>query len=323
MARISNHARVGAAVAGVAARQEGLVTQRQLEACGLSAGRLERWVGDGRLHPVFRTVYVLGYPTAGPRARMRAAVLACPGSVISYRSAATLLGLREVAPAVVDLIPPMEHGRKIDGIKAHRVPYPGPSEVRRVHGIPCTSVARTIVDLAGTYGEKDLRETIEMAAVKKVLDVAAIDAVLENGPRRRGAPCLRRVLDDWRPVAETARYSTVRSLFEARLLPLIAGAELPMPRVNAPVRTAERRVLEVDLLWPERHFVVEADSRRHHGIEAAFDRDRRRDRELLAAGYGVLRVSWREMEKEPDAVFAVVRAELERRAPGRSDGAAT
>lgn len=306
MARISNHARVGAAVAGVAARQEGLVTRRQLEACGLSAGRLERWLGDGRLHPVFRAVYVLGHPTVGPRARMRAAVLACPGSVISYRSAATLLGLREVAPAVVDLIPAMEHGRKIDGIKAHRVPYPGPSEVRRVHGIPFTSVARTIVDLAGAQGEKDLRETIEMAAVKKILDVGAIDAVLENGPRRRGAPCLRLVLDEWRPVAETARHSTVRSLFEARLLPLIAAAGLPMPRVNAPVRTAER-ILEVDLLWPGQRLVVEADSRRHHAIEVAFDRDRRRDRELLAAGYLVLRVTWREAEREPDAVLAVIR----------------
>jgi very-short-patch-repair endonuclease len=237
---------------------------------------------------------------------MRAAVLACPGSVISYRSAATLLGLREVAPAVVDLIPPMEHGRKIDGIKAHRVPYPGPSEVRRVHGIPCTSVARTIVDLAGAQGEKDLRETIEMAAVKKILDVGAIEAVLENGPRRRGAPCLRLVLDEWRPVAETARHSTVRSLFEARLLPLIAAAGLPMPRVNAPVRTAER-ILEVDLLWPGQRLVVEADSRRHHAIEVAFDRDRRRDRELLAAGYLVLRVTWREAEREPDAVLAVIR----------------
>jgi hypothetical protein len=163
---------------------------------------------------VFRTVYVLGHPTLGPRALIRAAALACPGAVISHRSAATLLGLREVAPAVVDLIPPIEHGRRIDGIKAHRVPYPGRSEARRAAG-------------------------------------------------------------------------------------------LPMPRVNAPVRTAER-VLEVDLLWPEQRFVVEADSRRHHAIEVAFERDRRRDRELLAAGYGVLRVTWREAEKEPDAVLAVI-----------------
>jgi len=311
MATISNHARIGTAIASVAGRQEGLVTRQQLEAYGLSPGQLKRWVRDGRLHPVFRTVYVLGHPTLGPRARMRAAVLACPGAVISHRSAAALLGLRKVAPAVVDLIPVEQRGRQIDGIKAHRVPFPRPGEVRLVYGIPCTTVARTIVDLAGTYGIDKLRETVEMAATENVLDVAAVDAVLANGPKRRGAPALRTVLDEWRPVAETAKYSTVRSLFEAKLLPLIAAAGLPIPRVNARVRTAER-VLEVDLLWPQQRFVVEADSRRHHAIEVAFERDHRRDRELLAANYGFLRVTWREVEREPDAVLAVVRSELER-----------
>jgi very-short-patch-repair endonuclease len=85
-----------------------------------------------------------------------------------------------------------------------------------------------------------------------------------------------------------------------------------MPRVNAPVRTAER-ILEVDLLWPEERFVLEADSRRHHAIEVAFERDHRRDRELLSIGYGFLRVTWREAEREPQAVLAAVRGELLRR----------
>jgi very-short-patch-repair endonuclease len=315
MAEVSNHAT--RRLAGLAARQEGIVTTFQLRAAGLSDEAISRWVRDGRLHPVFRTVYVLGHPTLGPRARMRAAALACPGAVISHRSAAALQGLRKVAPVVVDLIPTMERGRRIDGIKAHRVPYPAPSEIRHLDGIPCTSPARTIVDLAGTQGDKELRRMVEMAATRRMLDVAAIDAILATGPRRRGAPCLRAILDEWRPVAETAKYATVRSLFEAKLLPLVAATGLPMPRVNARVRTAER-VLEVDLLWERERFVVEADSRRYHGIEVAFERDRRRDRELIAARYGVLRVTWREAEDEPDAVFAVVRSELERRVPDRS-----
>jgi very-short-patch-repair endonuclease len=243
---------------------------------------------------------------------MRAAALACPGAVISHRSAAALLGLREVAPVVIDLIPPVEHGRKIDGIKAHRVPFPRPGEVRTAYGIPCTTVARTIVDIAGTNGIDKLREAVEMAATKNRLDIEAVDAVLANGPRRRGAPALRTVIDEWRPVAETAKYATFRSVFEAKLLPLVAAAGLPIPRVNARVRTAER-VLEVDLLWPEQQFVVEADSRRHHGIEVAFERDHRRTRELLGAGYGVLGVTWREAEHEPDQVFAALRGRLEQR----------
>ncbi len=293
--------------------QEGLLTRSQLEACGLSSRQIEGWVRAGHIHPVFYTVYAMGHPTPSPRARMRAAALACPGAVISHRSAATLLGLREAAPAVIDLIPTKQRGRQIDGIKVHRVPFPAPTELGRVHGIPCTTVARTVVDLAGSHGREGLREMVEMAAVRKLLDLAAIEAVLENGPRRRGAPALRQVIAEWQPVAEAAKHATVRSLFEARLLPLIAAAGLPLPQVNARVRTMER-VLEVDLLWPEQRFVVEADSRRHHGIEVAFERDRKRDRELLAAGYGVLRVTWREAERELDAVLAVVRSELGRRA---------
>ena len=289
------------------------MTTAQLRAAGLRDDVISRWVDAGRLHPVQRTVFAFGHRAVGPRARLRAVVLACgPGTVISHRSAAWLLGLREKNPVVVDVICPGQAGRKVDGVRVHKAPYPAPSEVRTAYGIPCTTVARAIVDLAGTHGIDKLREAVEMAATRGVLDIAAVEAVLDNGPRRRGAPALRIVLDEWRPVAETARYSTIRSLFEAKLLPLVAAAGLPIPEMNAPVRTAER-VLEVDLFWPEQRFVVEADSRRHHAIEVAFERDHKRTRELIAAGYGVLRVSWREAEREPQAVFAVIRTELEAR----------
>jgi very-short-patch-repair endonuclease len=313
MAEVSN--RATRLLGPIAARQERIVTTKQLRAAGLSDEMISRWTRDGRLHFVFRTVYILGHPTLGPRARMRAAALACPGAVISHRSAAVLLGLREAAPVVIDLIPAEQRGRQIDGIKAHRVPFPCASEMRHAYGIPCTTVARTTVDLAGVYGIEKPREAVEMAATKKVLDIVAIDAVLANGPRRRGAPALRTVIDEWRPVAETAKYSTVRSLFEAKLLPLVASAGLPIPKINARVRTAER-ILEVDLFWPDRRLVVEADSRRHHAIEVAFERDHKRTRELVAAGYEVLRVTWREAENEPATVFALIRARLEARRAG-------
>ncbi len=286
------------------------MTTAQLRDAGLTDEAISRWVRTGRIRPVLRTVFVLGHGGVAPRARLRTAVLACgPGTVTSHRSAAWLLGLREASPVVVDVICPGQAGRKLERIRVHAVPYPTPSEVRRVHGIPCTTVARTIVDLAGTHGIPKLREVVEMAATEGVLDVAAVDAILAGGPRRRGAPALRGVLDEWRPVAETARYATFRSLFEAKLLPLIAAAKLPMPLINAPVRTADR-TLEVDLLWPDHRFVLEADSRRHHALEVAFERDHRRHRELLAAGYEVLGVTWREAEREPAEVLAVIRARL-------------
>ncbi|MBS1891987.1 MAG: DUF559 domain-containing protein [Actinobacteria bacterium] len=258
-------------------------------------------------------VYAVGSHGITERGRLRAVVLACgPGTVISHRSAAWLLGLREVNPATVDVICPGQAGRKVDGIRVHVVPYPAPSEVRTAHGVPCTTEARVLVDLAGTQGIKQLRDAVAMAATLGVLDLAAVDAVLAGGPRRRGAPALRTVIDEWRPVDETARCSTFRSLFEAKLLPLVAAARLPIPEINARVRTDER-VLEVDLLWPTERLVLEADSRKHHTIEVAFEEDHRRTRELVAVNYEVLRVTWREVEREPDQVFRVLRARLEAR----------
>jgi very-short-patch-repair endonuclease len=316
MGRISHSARIAAAVEAIAGRQHGLVTRAQLRTAGLSDDQVDTWVGGGRIRRITRGVYAVGAAPIGDRGRIQAAVLASGrGAVASHRSAAFLLGIGERSPRVVDVISNRQGGRKIDGIRFHDVARPALHELVRVQGIACTNVARTVVDLAGVYGEDGLRETFERAAAGGKLDLPAIEAALAGRPRKRGAPALRRVIEEWRPVAETARYATVRSLFEAKLLPLVANAGLPMPRINAPVRTAER-ILEVDLLWDDERFVIEADSRRHHGAEVAFERDRKRDLELLGVNYGVLRVTWKQVEREPQKVFAVVRSELEGR---RSD----
>jgi very-short-patch-repair endonuclease len=323
MANISHSAAIGLRVAALADGQLGVVTRDQLRELGLSDGSIHRWERSGRIRRVFRGVYSVGGTAIDERGRIHAAVLASGrGAVASHRSAAFLLGIGERSPRVVDVIPNRQGGRKVDGIRFHDVARPARHELARVFGIVCTSVARTAVDLAGAYGEDKLRETFERAAAAGKLDLPAIEEVLESGTRRRGAPALRRVIEEWRPVAETARYATVRSLFEAKLLPLVAKAGLPMPQINAPVRTAER-ILEVDLLWDDERLVVEADSRRHHATEVAFERDRTRDLELMEVHYEVLRVTWKQVEREAPQVFAVIRSELERRGERRrKDGAA-
>jgi very-short-patch-repair endonuclease len=317
MGRISHTAAIAAGVETIAGRQHGVVARAQLRSAGLSDDQVDNWARGGRIRRVSRGVYAVGVAPIGEWGRIQAAVLASGrGAVASHRSAAFLLGIGERSPRVVDVIPNRQGGRRIDGIRFHDVARPARHELVGVSGIVCTSVARTAVDLAGVYGEDKLRETFERAAAEGKLDLGAIQEVLEAGGKRRGAPALRRVIEDWRPVAETAKYATVRSLFEAKLLPLVARTGLPMPRINAPVRTAER-VLEVDLLWDDERFVVEADSRRHHGTEVAFERDRKRDLDLMEVHYEVLRVTWKQVEFEPQKVFAVVRSELERRGEKR------
>jgi very-short-patch-repair endonuclease len=302
-----------AAAARVAGRQRGVVSREQLRRVGFSDAGIDDWVRDRRLRKVFRGAYLLESAGLTQRGRHLAAVLACgPGAIISHRSAAYLLGIGERSPRVIDVITTGKRGEAIDGIRVHAVHFPADSELVRAHGIPCTSIPRTIVDLAGVQGEPQMREVFARAAALRRLDLKAIEAVLDGGPKRRGAPCLRRVIEDWRPVTEKTNFKDVRSLFEAKLLPLIAAAHLPMPQVNALVHTPEE-TFEVDLLWPAERFIVEADSRLHHGTDLAFERDRHRDRELLAIDHHVLRVTWREAEHEAEKVFAVVRTELHRR----------
>jgi very-short-patch-repair endonuclease len=210
-------------------------------------------------------------------------------------------------PRVIDVIAPPERGRKIDGIRFHRVRPPRQDEVGTVDGIPCTSPARTLVDLAGTVGDRTLRSCFERAAQRKVLDIPAVEASMDPG--RRGVKSLRALVDEWRRAAAVARKGRLKSPLEAKVLPLLLRRDLPAPHLNAPVGIANGRI-EVDFLWPDQRFVVEADSRDFHGTELAFERDRWRDRELLRVGYGTLRVTHHQAERETTAVADTIAARL-------------
>lgn len=170
----------------VASTQLGVATIGQLRACGVPDATIAKAVAAGRLHPVFHGVYSVGHRYLTPQARLVAATLACgEGSVVSHGTAAWIYGMNDWWPEPVDVIAPMEAGRKIAGIRRRFVPMPVGDEIWRRKGVPVTSPARTIVDYAGISDAAGLRALIEQASVLGLLDVAAIDRVLD-GPRRRG-----------------------------------------------------------------------------------------------------------------------------------------
>lgn len=209
---------------------------------------------------------------------------------------------------MIDVIASGSRGRKIDGIRFHRVRPPRLEETGTVAGIPCTSPARTLVDLAGTVGDWTLRSAFDRAAQRRMLDIAAIEASID--PRRRGMMGLLTLVEKWRAAAPlTKTRGKLKSPLEAKVLPLLVQRDLPPPRINAPVEIANGRI-EVDFLWPEQRFALEADSRDFHGTAVAFERDRWRDRELMRAGYSVLRVTHKEAEHEGEAVAETVASRL-------------
>jgi hypothetical protein len=298
----------GQRMMNLATRQHGAISRDQLRALGMSGSAISHAIRTGRLHRVFRGTYALATPSFGRNGRLSAAVLACSkGAVISHRSAGALLGLLSDGPAVIDVIPPREQGRKIDGIRFHRVRTPRRDEVGTVDGIPCTSPARTLVDLAGVVGDWTLRSCFERAAQKRVLDIPAIEASMDPG--RRGNKSLRALVDEWRRAAPIARKGKLKSPLEAKVLPLLLRRGLPTPLLNAPIEIANGRI-EVDFLWPDQRVVVEADSRDFHGTEVAFERDRWRDRELFRVGYNTLRVTNQQAERETAAVADAIAVRL-------------
>ncbi len=292
------------ALARLAAKQHGVVTLDQLGRLGLTPSAVRQRAEAGRLHRLHRGVYAVGHREIGHRGELLAALMACgAGSVISHLSAAALLGLRDRSPTLIDTIVPGQAGRKINGVRPHRCRGLGPGEVIRCDGVPCTTPSRTLVDLAGMLSRKSLQRAVGQAAVLRSLDITAIDAAMTYGRGRRGVTQLREIIEPWR--TEDSKLPLVRSTLEAMLLPLIVSEGLPRPLCNHKLRVGDEEI-EVDLYWPEQRLVVESDGYASHGTKAAFERDPRRDQDLLLNDYRVARFTWDHVEREPSRAVATI-----------------
>jgi very-short-patch-repair endonuclease len=277
-----------ARVARVAARQHGVVTRRQLNDLDLDDDAIARRVRAGRLHRVHPRVYAVGHPRLTQHGRFLAAVLSYgEHAVLSHRAAAVLWGLcRERSPRI-DVTVPSGGGRRRRGaIIVHRSPLP-PAEVTVKEGVPVTTPARTLVDLADVLPRRALERAIDEAAYLR-MDLAE----LEPRRGRRGAGLLARVLAEHDPGS-----TRTRSPLEERMLSLCRRFGLSQPEIN---RVVEGH--EVDFSWQDPRLIVETDGWDAHGTRGAFERDRVRDAELTAAGWRVVRITKRRLAREPDAV---------------------
>jgi very-short-patch-repair endonuclease/predicted transcriptional regulator of viral defense system len=309
MPAIWNSARRGwGRAAQIAEAQAGLVTLRQLREAQIPDSTVFEAVASGRLHPIFHGVYCVGHRYLTPQGRLLAATMACgDGTVVSHGTAAWLYGLSQWKPDEIDVIALVEAGRKIAGIRRRFVPLPEGREVWRRSGVPVTSPARTIVDCAGS-DPKGVAGMVEQAAVLGLLDAGAIDRVLD-GPRRRGARHLRRVLEPWRRYRPGIK---LRSRMEAKLLPLLSEAALPIPQTNAKLRVGGK-TYEVDFLWRAQKVVVETDGGRFHDNPAAGSRDSERNRALASAGFLVSRLGWEDLRDRPGGTMAELARHLRER----------
>jgi len=268
--------------------QHGVAARAQLLERGLSEHVVDRLVRVRRISAVQRGVYQLG-PLPVPRAAEHAALLAGPpGTRLSHVTAARLAGIIESdgTIALVEVTVPRGRRRRMEGVRVHYSRDLRRDESTVVDGLRITTTARTLLDIAGNCTPRVIEQAYATALRRRLVTARGMRTMLERHPNHRGTPFWRRLLGDGTP-------DFTRSKAEENLLELTRLAGLPRPQLNA-------RVLghEVDFLWRTTRVIVEVDGYAFHASARSFVQDRRRDAELTAAGYRVLRFTWSDLTTE-------------------------
>ena len=270
------------AVVALADRQHRVVTRRQLLDEGLSARAIERRIERGWLHRHHDGVYSVGTARLDRCGRWMAAVLACgSGAVLSHRDAAALWGILTSNRFAIEVTAPTR--RKREGVDVTRTALP-PDETTTLDGIPVTTVARTLLDLAAVESRQRLERALSEAERRRLADHTSLIELFTRHPRSKGIATLRSLTPD-----ETV----TRSELERRFVAVCRRHGIPKPQTNA---TVEGR--EVDAYWPDHRLVVELDGYAFHSTHRAFHEDRARDRALVLAGLRVVRLTARHLTEQ-------------------------
>jgi very-short-patch-repair endonuclease len=296
------------------------VARRQLLAIVLSKEEVDWRIRHGRLHQAHRLcpgVYMVGHQLVTREGRWMAAVLASgPDAVLSHWSAAALWMIRPNSRTRIDVTVP-HRSRSSDLIRRHISEVP--EDERTVEeGIPITSVPRTILDLAATEPEDVVENLLREMEFLELRDRLSLWDLVERYPGRRG---VRKVQVALVRLEEDPAGRRRRGL-EERFAPFLRKHHLPLPRFNDWILLGAKRY-QVDCHWPGTSQIVELDGWEGHRTRAAFREDRARDRALRVAGYSVTRLTWAQLDDEPEAIAADLRALLDsrRRRGGHSAGA--
>jgi hypothetical protein len=280
-----------AAIGALAEGQHGAVASWQLKDLGVSVKTADSRVRRGHWRRLHRGVYFVGHGPMTIRTRWTAAVLAYgPEARLSHRACAALHGVRRDNRARIDVSVPSKSVRQRRGIEAHAAASLNERDVTAIDGIPCTTLARTLIDLGEVVSRRAVELTIDAAERERKFDLGDMERALARAKSRRGAAVIRSILDGYHGPAE-------RAPFAEAFLAMVARIGLPDPEAEALVML-EDGPIHVDFLWRDERIAVELDSRRFHDTTRGLDEDRDRDQQLLLAGFEPFRVTWRHLHAE-------------------------
>ncbi|MEX2252923.1 MAG: hypothetical protein WD649_02115 [Thermoleophilaceae bacterium] len=245
-------------------------------------------------------MYAVGHRRLTRKGRWMAAVLACgPVAALSHRSAAALLGIRPPHSGEIEVtVGAWRPSRR--GIRVHSGRI-SDDEVTVVDGIPVTTLPRTLFDLAGVVDRRRLEKAMQEADVRRLTDRLSLHDMIARYPRRKGSATIRGILRE----RDYDRRIT-RSELEEAFLAFIARAGLPEPELNASFELRGNWI-EPDALWREQRVIAELDSYGFHGTRHSFESDRERDRILQTEGWRAVRITWRQLHDDANALEADLR----------------
>ena len=277
-----------AAIAAIAARQQGNITRTQLLAIGLTDGTIAFRVRVGRLHRVYPGVYAVGRRPVIPLERASAAVLACGrGAALSHGSALSLWGIDKHWHTPFEVIVPKD--RRPKGIRTHRPATIHRRDVTVQLGIRATTLARAVLDIAPTLRhEKRLRRIVNDAIYSPYMTNSQLAEVVARNPHHKGSP---RII----PFLAETNTGITRSGLEDTLPQLCHDYDLPIPLTNVKLSSG----YTADALFPDHGLIVEIDSWEFHKGRISFEENRDRDADNLADGLPTIRITDERMKRDP------------------------
>ncbi len=281
----------------LAGRQHGVVARRQLLALGFNAREIEHRVGQGRLHPVMRGIYAVGWPRLTREQRWMAGVLACgEDAVLSNRSAAELWGIGMERGGRIDVSVCRRTRLRRPGICVRSRPGLAKADITCRDDIPVTGIVQTLVDIAAELSPMAVERAVNEADKRDLIDPETLRTALRAHEGEPGVRPLRAILD-----SRTFRLSD--SDLEILFRPIAVEAGLPLPLTKQMVNG-----FEVDFFFPELKLVIETDGLRYHRTPSAQARDARRDRTHTLTGMTPLRFTHYEVKHEAPKVVRTLKS---------------
>lgn len=296
-------------VSAVARQQFGAFARRQVLACGGTDRVIDRRLAAGLwLATPAEGVYRLRDFPEAYRTHLFIAILATDGPVhCSHEAAAALHGLASFREGPVVMTVRHGAGRLRPVARVHQLDDVLPEHVTTRNGLPVTTVARTLVDLAAVCRRGRVEHALEAALGDRLVEIGEV-AVCFDAICRRGKPgmrLMRGLLAERLP-----GYVPPASELERLLLRVLRDGGLPRPQLQYPFPGRLPGEARVDAAYADARLVIEADSRRWHTRKRDFAVDRQRDNETTLAGWRVLRFTWADLTKRPEWVAQVVQAAL-------------